>query len=207
MKTILIISYSQLHKDPRILRQIQALNNDYKIITAGYTPANIFNLQHYDINILAKENIRKTNDKIILFFYLFLNLLRFHSKYLDYKYNLKNVLSYNINTPDFIIANDWDGLYLASKLKKIKKWNSNIYFDAHEYAPLMFNNSFKWKIFNKPLIKWSLMQCKNDIKIMSTVCSGIAREYERFFKFPEGFIRIITNSTEYISDLKPTNII
>jgi hypothetical protein len=38
MKKILIISFSNLHSDPRILRQYEALKNDYEISTCAYTP-------------------------------------------------------------------------------------------------------------------------------------------------------------------------
>ena len=39
---------------------------------------------------------------------------------------------------------------------------------------------------------------------MSTVCHGIARKYEDFFNFREGFINIITNASDYYDNIFPT---
>ena len=47
-KNILIISYSPLHRDPRILRQIQALKDDYKIQTVGWTNPNVKDVDFFD---------------------------------------------------------------------------------------------------------------------------------------------------------------
>jgi len=41
---------------------------------------------------------------------------------------------------------------------------------------------------------------------MSTVCDGIAREYELFFDFTKDFVRVIINASEYRDALKPNEI-
>jgi len=202
----LIISYSPLHRDPRILRQIQALKNDYKIITIGDTPVSNNSIIHYHTKISCKNIIQKYLVKIKKILYLILNFYRFFPAILEVKLNLKYILSNNINTPDIIIANDWDGLYLSSELKKNKSWNAKIYFDAHEYFPKHFNADIKWRLLLKPIIIQALRLCKNNFSIMSTVCSGIAKEYEKFFDLPVDSIRIITNAAEYNPALKPNNI-
>jgi hypothetical protein len=202
MKTILVISYSPLHRDPRILRQIQALKNDYKIMTIGDTPVLNYDIIHYNNKKTYSNVIQILLLKITKIFYLFFNLYRFYPALLEVKLNLKYILSHNIEVPDIIIANDWDGLYLASELKNKKNWKAKIYFDAHEYAPKE-RNSLKWHLQIKPLILYALKKCKADINIMSTVCDGIAREYERFFNFSDNFVRIVTNASEYNDILKP----
>jgi hypothetical protein len=39
---------------------------------------------------------------------------------------------------------------------------------------------------------------------MSSVCDGIAREYEKFFAFPSGFVTVITNAPAYQEMLRPS---
>jgi hypothetical protein len=206
MKTVLIISYSLLHSDPRIIRQVQALKNNYKILTIGNTPINDDNIFFYSCNqSRIKRNIwQKVKKRLILYLFFIKNFFNI-SIILERNLNIKYILSYNIETPDVIIANDWNGLYLASELKNKKNWKAKIYFDAHEYAPKEWN-SLKWHLQIKPLILYALKKCKADINIMSTVCDGIAREYEKFFNFPDNFVRIVTNAAEYNAILKPNEI-
>ena len=202
MKTVLIISYSPLHTDPRIIRQIQALKQDYKIATIGYTQIKDNFIIYYPVKKPDKNSFIK---KLFNFLSFLFNYKFYESRSLERNLDIKNVLAKNIITPDVIIANDWNGLYLASELKRYNNWSVKIYYDAHEYSP-NDNISIIWRLFFRPVVVNTLKKCKKDIDIMSTVCDGIAREYEKFFKFPEGFVRIITNATEYNNNLKPTKI-
>ena len=203
MKTILIISYSPLHSDPRILRQIKALKQGYKIATIGYTQIKDDSIIYYSIKMPERKSFTK---KAFLLLSLLFNYKVYEKHSLEISLDFKNILFQSIITPDIIIANDWTGLYLASKLKSKNNWNAKIYFDAHEYAPKEIDNSIKWRLLMQPVITNALKKCKPDINIMSTVCDGIAREYERFFGFPDSFVRVITNAAEYNGSLKPTSI-
>jgi len=202
MKTVLIISYSPLHRDPRVLRQIQALKHDYKIITIGYTSVNNDAIVHYLLN-------RPNNGSFVHKMYkLMCGLLRKFNNYtertLEMMLDLKNILSKDILKPDVIIANDWHALYLSSALKSKYNWVVKIYFDVHEYWLNDDNsNSIKGRLLIRPIITEVLKKCKSDINCMTTVCDGIAREYEKFFGFSEGFVSVITNAPEYNDNLKP----
>ena len=203
MKTVLIISYSPLHSDPRINRQIKALKGNYNLITIGFTKIPDDTIKHYSINIPTKKTIYEIF--YLLFYFIFAKNI-YINKILSRDLDLNNILSKNIDKPDIIIANDWNGLYLATLLKNKLHFQSKIYFDAHEYSPKEFNNSFKWRLFYQPVILYSLTLCRSDISIMSTVCDGIASEYERFFNFKKGTIKIITNASDFNDTLKPKNI-
>jgi len=202
MKTILIISYSPLHTDPRILRQIQALKNDYEIATIGFTRINDDSIIYYPLK-LSKKSL---SQKLFFLLLLIFNRNMYIKNSLKEMLNPDKMLSYNIKRPDVIIANDWDGLYTASVLKSKYSWKTNIYFDAHEYSPNQFSASIKWRLLRKPIIVDTLKKCKDDITVMSTVCDGIAKEYENFFGFRNGFIKIVTNAAEYQNNLKPNEI-
>jgi len=228
MKTILIISYTPLHRDPRIIRQAQALRDKYKILTIGQTPINDNNIIFYSCvpqppecesepriirtfwqKVLRRFTIKFWTEKIkkrLNSCYLFIQSGFNVSLILEKRLSIKYILSHNIENPDIIIANDWDGLYLASELKNKKKWHVKIYFDAHEYAPKEMN-TIEFYLRTRPLVVYALKKCKDDIDIMSTVCDGIAREYERFFDFPDGFVKIVTNAAEYNDTFKPNPIV
>ena len=209
MKKILIISFSTLHNDPRVLRQIQALKNDYQILTIGDTPANDENIIHYNTNEPKPFKKRTILQKIVrrlkLYSYINKNYHGFYPKILAFKNSFMYIFTHNIIQPDLIIANESSGLYLASNLNRKNNWNAKIYFDAHEYTPKA-DNSLKWRLFREPIIIKELLFCKQDISIMSTVSDGIAKEYEKLFNFQNGFIKIITNAPEYNKELKPKEI-
>lgn len=196
MKTVLIISYSWLHKDPRILRQIQALKNNYEISTIGLSPSNINGINHYSIEGSAAHTFL---GKIVLFLQLF---FRRYESCLQGVFNNKELVSLHIPEPDVIIANDYDGLYLAGNLIRNNSWSSKVYFDAHEYSPKQ-RKSLIWKIVVAPQVNYVLHNYKKYISTMTTVCEGIAREYEKYLKYPNNSIDIITNAPMYEKDLKP----
>jgi hypothetical protein len=57
-----------------------------------------------------------------------------------------------------------------------------------------------------PIVLNALKKCKDNIAVMSTVCNGIAQEYENFFKFTAGSVKVITNAPEYQDKIKPIEL-
>lgn len=103
--------------------------------------------------------------------------------------------------PDLIVANDVDCLVLANLIFKQAK----IVFDAHEYAPLEYSYQDDWwSKYEQPARIWACQTFLPSVASMSTVCRGIAAEFERNFDIPCG-IEIVTNAPlfECISP-KPT---
>lgn len=94
--------------------------------------------------------------------------------------------------PDLIIANDLDGLVLADSIFNGEK----ILFDAHEYAPLEYEEGYDWLNFEKPARIYFCKELLPKVARMTTVCQGIADEYMRQFavRYP---IEVITNSPLY----------
>jgi hypothetical protein len=208
MKTVLIVTYNPLHREPRVLRQVNALKKEYKIITTGITPVDDENVFNYSVlePFQKRTFFQKVKKRLLLYLWLIKNYNNWLSIKMAKRLRFKHIFSYIIPKPDVIIAHDWTGLYLASGLKKKKGWDAKIYFDAHEYAPRQLDNSLRWLIQEQPVRKKALKNCKADICFMTTVCEGIAREYESFFKFPNGFVKVITNAPEYNASLKPNKI-
>ena len=198
-KTVLIISYSPLHRDPRILRQIQALKDDYDLESVGFTESGEASVPHF---FLKQQPPHSFFGKIL---YVIKLMLHRYEHILEEYCNSIDVINSDIRRPDVIIANDWDGLWLAGKLIATKKWSAKVYFDAHEYEPRHFK-SLTWRLFFRPIPCYVLKHYKKYISTMTTVCEGIAREYEKYLSFPENSIDIITNAPMYEPDLKPVPI-
>ena len=195
-KNVLIIAFSYLHRDPRILRQIHALKGGYTIQTIGLTNPGVGGVDFFEAGLVTCQSATGKIKRAVAL------LFRQFNRDLERRLSLNQFFSYEYKTPDFIFANDWDGLYAAIRLKKERNWESKIYFDAHEYS-LLEDKSFAWRIFVRPLVQYTLSRAKGQFHIMSTVCPALARMYEDWFGFERGFVRVITNAPDFEPDLEP----
>jgi hypothetical protein len=191
-KNILIIANSHLNKDPRILRQVRALENDYNIYTIGFSSVKS------DITNLV--DLYKQNN-------LFFKLLRLFFS-ITYQFNLYSkivlkqyVLNSKIKTIkfDLILCNDVDTLQLGFKVSNSKV---PIWADLHEYSPKEFENSILWRLYYQPYKTWLCSKFLPKVNHISVVCDGIAKEYENNFQLVTN--SIITNATFFNPDLTPT---
>lgn len=196
MNNVLIISYSPLNRDPRVLRQIEVLKDNYSIETIGLVGSNVENVKHFGCH---KNFFAKKIKKIELVLRNFFTTKR---SVLYYLFCIDELLENEYKNPNVIIANDWDGLYAAVELKNYFNWNAKIYFDSHEYFP-RYREGIYFNLSQKPLINYVFKQCRNEINIMTTVCPTLAKMYEDYFGFEEGFVRVITNAPSYEKELRP----
>lgn len=201
MKNILIISYSPLHSDPRIQRQIEAFKWLYNIETVGWTNPDVDGVErHFNVERpYACKNFYEKVCKALRILFTHPKNEIYLSLYIDYLVKLDYAV------PDMIVANDWNGLYAAARLKEDKRWQSKIYFNAHEYFPKYINTLF-WKVFEKPLIMYTFKTYRKEIAVMSTVCESLARMYEKYFGFEDGFVKVVTNAPKYETCLVPKEI-
>jgi hypothetical protein len=227
-KKVLIISYSNLHTDPRVRRQIMALRDEFDVTTAGYTPAKDLNESHISIEKETQWSyqvkfhwkypiiIRKTIS--ILVKLLKLNILFKNGKsvahppqdfekrywyYNEYQANIKDFLKNIIKEKyDLILANDIQTLPLTVKYKKYHK-DTKIILDAHEYSPKEFENDEKWTIRYQKFYEYICTSYLPKADKIFTVCQGIAEEYATNFNISLPIV--ITNACNYY-DLQPQMI-
>ena len=183
-KTVLILCYTNPASDPRVRRQIDALK-DYDVITCGSGKE-----CDYQIYQAPKFNLFRKIKRFI-----WLKTRQYEKWYWDdYKSKLAQQLS--CITKDVVIANDIHTLPLALRI------SSKVYFDAHEYHPEEWNNSFKWRFLYK---KYYTYLCKKYIVMagkFSTVSEGIAEAYETLTGIKP---LVITNAASY-RELKPCEV-
>lgn len=198
-KNILIISYSYLNRDPRIIRQINSLKNKYNIQTIGLTNPNVSGIDFFEISYAP--HCRNLYEKV----QLGLRVWFWQPLAINRNLMIDSIMQHSYETPDMIIANDWTGLYVANFLKEKKNWNSKIYFDSHEYFP-EYRKSWFWKLFEKPLIIYTLKKYRDSFDVMSTVCPSLARRYERYYHFEPDTVRVVTNAPDYEPELRPQDV-
>jgi hypothetical protein len=185
MKHVLVLVFSNLKHDARVMRQILWLSKNYKVTAVCFDSDEVADVTFIRIRQTQLVPARKA----FLAMALALRLYRtaywlFH----DYKY-LNNQLA--ARKFDIVFANDIDTLPLALFVAP----NAKVIFDAHEYAPRHFENNMIWKIFFQPFY---IHLCKKYIPkttAMLTVGEGLANEYKKNFGVNPV---IISNATRYV---------
>lgn len=185
MKKILVIVFSDLNHDARVLRHVNFLKSDYTVTVACLdAPANqgfeIFRLRSPKLSLLKK------------FISGLLLLSRFygtaHRILYPYSTSFKTLAKQNF---DLVIANDVETLPVAFTAAGTF---GKVLFDAHEYAPRHFENVRTWRIFFQA---FNIHLCKKyipNVQGMITVGRKIAEEYAKNF----GLMPIvITNAPAY----------
>ncbi len=194
-KKILIISFSKINSDPRVLKQIRSFLDidEYALYTMGFGPLDLPVKNHFEIKY-KKPNIY---DKIRMAIQL--KLLRFQSYYFSIHYVQQADSILRKEKFDLIIANDVNTLPVIVKNSS----GTKIILDAHEYSPNEFENSFIWRLFLKPYMDYLCRSFLKYVDCMVTVCDSIAEEYKKNYNVVPN---VITNSAPYHPELKPNPV-
>jgi glycosyltransferase involved in cell wall biosynthesis len=195
MKTVLVISYSNLARDPRVNRQIRWLSEEYQVIEAGLHDSGTAGVRFISLNheIPKKTVFARTKSALQIL------ARRVERHYWRLPATVKGLEALAAVQADVILANDIEALPLAVRLAA----GAPVIFDAHEYAPRQFDNTLTWRIFLQPYRAYLCRAYIPKTAAMFTVCEGIADQYRR----DTGVTPIVlTNAPEYCDippNLKP----
>jgi hypothetical protein len=189
-RKILVVGFSRLHQDARICRQIGFIKDRYLVWAAGFSDPGIPGVAYIPLPEPKPTAWRTKMTDLIL-----LKSRQFERYYWKRYGHLEAFLTGGCQ--DLIIANELESLPLAFRLAG--RQNARVLFDAHEYAPREFEDSWKWRFlyraFRTRLCRHYLPRCV----AVTTVCEGIAAEYRKNFGVA---CRVITNAAAY-EDLAP----
>jgi hypothetical protein len=191
VKTILIISFSNLKNDPRVYRQILFLKDYYHVIAAGLADPEIAGVEFIPCTRTKKGLLSRVIKGFLLLtkqyqqFYWFPGYI---TRILD---RLSSVQA------DLILANDIDALPLAVRLAKVS--GAKVLFDAHEYSPRQFEDQLVWKIVFQPYITSLCSTFIPQVDRMITVGQAIAEQYEQDI----GTKPIVMTNAPFYKDIQP----
>lgn len=184
MKSVLVLSVSDLGRDPRVHRQLGCLAKIHNVTAAGLAAPKVDGVRFIPM-IQQSTALQRIWAAALL-------LLR---QYETYYWSRSHVLSIlqgiGGRTFDVIVANDLNTLPLALRLANGK---ARVIFDAHEYAPREFEDWFLWRVFFQ---RYAHIFCKKylpQVDGMMTVCQGIADEYRRNYGVES---LVVTNAPAY----------
>ncbi|MDD7466158.1 MAG: hypothetical protein PUK59_08060 [Actinomycetaceae bacterium] len=188
-KRLLIISFSPIDRDARVLKQVRLFAASYELYTCGYGAAPDGVAGHFQIPDTA-IHWRYDNASVVTHQYeraYWRNAAVHESKCLLAGQRF-----------DAILANDFDTVPLALSLQP----RCPVHADLHEYAPLEKEQLRRWKWFISPFRSWICRRYVTKAQSWSTVAEGIAQKYLQEFGFrPE----VVTNASPYV-ELHPTAV-
>lgn len=189
---ILVLSFSPIHRDPRVLRQIGLLAELGDVVSCGYGAAPEGVVEHIHI----PEDLKpwRQDFKAVA---LMLGLRRHRRLYFEsprVKLVRERIPPGSI---DVVVANDAIAIPLALELCP----RLGVHADLHEFAPRQGEDKLQWRLLVGPLMDWACRSLTR-VQSVSTVAPGIAEAYARTY----GITRpaVVPNATAYRRDIEPT---
>lgn len=168
-RTVVVLSFSDLARDPRVNRQIRFLRERYRVVAVGYADPRVEGVEFVPVRLRGKSVAGRIASAVQLLTGRFERYYWRQHHVLDLAERLAGVRA------DVIVANDIDTLPLALRVAG----DVPVVFDAHEYAPLEFEDRIFFRLF---LQRYRTYLCRTYIPRtagMMTVCESIAEAYER----------------------------
>lgn len=183
---MLILSFSPIIGDARVLKQVALFRGDYRVTTCGYGPAPDGVEEHIRIPDDIAHNV--LHDGLI-------RRRRYRRQY----WSLWSVTwvwrALRRRSFDVALANDIEAVPIALRLEPAH----GVHADLHEYSPLLHEDWQGWREKVTPYHEWVCREYVARASSWTTVSHGLAREYERQFGFrPE----IVTNAAPF-ADVEP----
>jgi hypothetical protein len=190
MKTILIVTNSQVSTDVRVLRHIAALKDDYRIVTVGYGPRPPDVAEHLEIP--PRLRFIPLNPSALVPHLIGL-----------YRLSSRNTAAIRLVATairsvhfDLVLLND------AQTLPLVENLDTPVIADMHEYAPREMEKDWRFRFFLKRYYAWLCHRYLPRATTVTTVSPSLAREYSTEFRVEA---ELIYNSREYLSlKVRPT---
>lgn len=184
---LLILSFSNIAADARVLKQVSHFAGQYEVTTCGYGEQPHPAVTHIAIPEELTIDQRKRQDLILRRYrrmYWGMPAIKFAADVLRRERRF-----------DAVLANDIDTVGLGLSLDP----RAGVHADIHEYAPRVYEEIPIWRIFVAPYVRWMCRQFLPRAASMTTVGAGLAAEYRRIFGVEA---EVVTNAAPR-ADLPP----
>lgn len=184
--SLLILSFSPIVSDARVLKQVRLFTPDYEVTTCGYGEAPDGVVEHLRI---PEELVYWRVDKVATV------LRRFERVYRRQEVVAWAAEALRGRDFDVVFADDVETVPLAVSLSP----RGGVHADLHEYAPRQKEDVPRWRLFVAPYMRWLCSTYVTRADSVTTVGQGLAEEYGREFGIAA---EVVTNAAPY-QDLEP----
>jgi len=186
---LLILSFSPIESDARVLKQIAGFRDAYHVTTCGYggRPPGVD--EH--IEMPRSADYQDLDGRLI-------TLRQYRIAY----WRLSAIRWVRAHMPrgtfDVILANETEAVGVARWLRPSK----GVHADLHEYTPRLNEEHALWAKRIRPYHEWVCRTYVSRAQSWSTVSRGLAREYERQF----GFLPVLVTNAAPYAELSPAPV-
>lgn len=189
---LLVIALSDLSQDPRVDRQLRALAQRHDIVAAGLGPPDALGVDYIDLNVRTSPVAAIINQAAGATRML---ARRYERAYWGNRLLAQARARLSDVRAHAVIANDISTLPLALEVAE----TSPVILDAHEYAPLWFEDRRVWRMVMQPYMTALTQRYVPRVASMTTVAPALARSYRNLTGVEP---TVLTNAPEY-HDLTP----
>lgn len=187
--TMLILSFSPIVGDARVLKQVARFTKDFDVTTLGYGDAPDGVVEH--ISMPREVRYNDLDGKLI-------TLKRYRQVYWRLSAVRWSREALKGRRFDVIIANDVEAVPVAVKLRPRR----GVLADLHEYSPRLHDDNELWFQRITPWFNWVVRRYVTKAQAWTTVSEGLAAEYLRNFGFRA---ELVSNATPY-HELEPVPV-
>lgn len=190
VKNLLILSFSNISADARVLKQVEEFSKDFRVTTCGYGPTPPGVADHVEI----PEDFRV---------WAYPRLALIQRRYRDAYWGNKAIEwakdALAGREFDVVLADEVDAVPLALSLEP----KSGVHADLHEYSPKEKEDVLKWRLFIAPFRSWLVKKFVTQCDSVTTVAPGIAKKYEEVFAIKPEVVRNATPFHDF--EVTPTS--
>lgn len=204
-KRCLLLAYTDLGSDPRVMKHFEALQQDYDMITAGISPIGkelqfvSIQEQHYWEDLVNRLSATPKGP-LVAAALKGINFLRFkvfnrfyHRRYWNKKRKADLRQLKALGHMDLVVCNDLNTLPLGAELAGK---GTRIAYDAHEYHAEEHAERSFWVGFNRPLIHYLYRRYLHKADVCITVGENIAKRYGKEYNKP---FAVVYNTPPYLA--------
>jgi glycosyltransferase involved in cell wall biosynthesis len=203
MSRVLVISYSDLARDPRVDRQISFLADEHEVVAAGLGPPGNRDMEFVDLSPPRlsgmREAIRRACWAEARAGSLALRALGRHQRaFWHDPLNRWAARRLGGVSADLVIANDLSALPLAIRAAG----DAPVIFDAHEFSPEEHSDLLWWRALVAPHARSLFSQYLPRVAAMMTVSRGIAERYAQHY----GVEPVVVTNAPPAAELQPSEV-
>lgn len=184
---LLVIALSDLAADPRVDRQLRAFAERHDVIAAGLGAPSVPGVDYIDLGLEASPIAALRNRAAGATRML---ARRHEAAYWGNHLLIQAYRRLSDVRPDAVVANDIPTLPLALAVAR----TAPVVLDAHEYAPLWFENRMLWRTVMQPYMTAITRHYVPRVAAMTTVGPALARSYRDLTGIEP---TIVTNTPEH----------